>query len=122
MIGYGHLTDEQLADFMSRASVQLKPELTQELFCVVVELIALRGKQSETDKKNSRLLDLVFHFERLAVYARQAGEKCSWTDKDNSNFSVQGILRAADNDIMSARKEGLFNGTYMEKPWIFKGK
>lgn len=38
------LTTEQLADFVSRAAVQLNPELTQQLFSVVSELEQYRDK------------------------------------------------------------------------------
>ena len=38
------LTNEQLADFVSRAAVQLNPELTQQLFSVVSELEQYRDK------------------------------------------------------------------------------
>ena len=39
------LTDEELADFSSRAMVQLEPALTQQLMRLIAEVARSRGKK-----------------------------------------------------------------------------
>ena len=46
------LTTEQLTDFVSRAAVQLNPELTQQLFSVVSELEQYRDKLENANEVN----------------------------------------------------------------------
>lgn len=45
------LTDEQLGDFISRASPQLTPELTRQMFSIIQELIVYRSKKNEEREK-----------------------------------------------------------------------
>lgn len=65
------LTNEQLADFVSRVAVQLNPELTQQLFSVVLEL-----EQYRDQFENGTLKQLPIQIGQI-IYRKDA--RFTWT-------------------------------------------
>lgn len=110
------LTDEQLSEFISRATPQLTPELTHQMFSIIQELIVYRSKKNEEREKE--LLNLVLYAERIGAYIKEMDGKVVWEGR--SNFTIEGAINALYRDIENARLKGMFVGTSLATPYTFK--
>lgn len=111
------LTDEQLSDFISRASPQLTTELKHQMFSIIQELIIYRSRKNE--KREERLLNLVGNMERLCAISKHFKENGI---QDFNGFSIEGALECMGRDIESARSNGFFVGTALAIPYKYQQK
>ena len=105
------LTDEQLSDFLSRACVQLNPELTQSLIQIVRELIAIR----ELNEKYETLTDLqeanvnsMFETtmelrKEIEQLTRESDEMFDRHVKENQAASI--LIEKRNNEIAELQKQ-----------------
>lgn len=111
------LTDEQLGYFISRASPQLTPELTHQMFSIIQELIIYRSRKNE--KREEKLMNLVGNMERICALSKYFKETGA---RSINGYSIECALECMGRDIEDARLNGVFVGTTLAMPYKYPQK